>query len=42
MLRRGKPTKIAIGNGQHGLAYKQMIMKTFPESEYVDVGSIAM
>ena len=31
--------KIAIGNDQHGLAYKQMIMKTFPENEYVDVGS---
>lgn len=31
--------KIAIGNDQHGLAYKQMIMKMFPENEYVDVGS---
>ena len=31
--------KIAIGNDQHGLAYKQMIMKAFPENEYVDVGS---
>ena len=31
--------KIAIGNDKHGLAYKQMIMKTFPENEYVDVGS---
>lgn len=31
--------KIAIGNDQHGLAYKQMIMKTFSENEYVDVGS---
>ena len=31
--------KIAIGNDQHGLAYKRMIMKTFSENEYVDVGS---
>lgn len=31
--------KIAIGNDQHGLAYKQMIMKTFPEYEFVDVGT---
>lgn len=31
--------KIAIGNDQHGLAYKQMIMKTFPEHEFVDVGT---
>lgn len=31
--------KIAIGNDQHGLGYKRMIMKTFSENEYVDVGS---
>ena len=31
--------KIAIANDQHGYAYKQLIMKTFPEHEYVDCGS---
>ena len=31
--------KIAIANDQHGFAYKQLIMKTFPEHEYVDCGS---
>ena len=37
--REGGKMKIAIGNDEHGLAYKQLIMKTFPEHEYVDVGS---
>jgi ribose 5-phosphate isomerase B len=31
--------KIAIGNDEYGLAYKQMIMKTFPQHEYVDMGT---
>ena len=31
--------KIAIANDQHGYAYKQLIMKLFPEHEYVDCGS---
>ncbi len=31
--------KLAIGNDQHGLVYKQMIMETFPLNEYVDVGT---
>lgn len=31
--------KIAIGNDQHGLAYKQMILKSFPEHTFTDLGS---
>ena len=31
--------KIAIGNDQHGLAYKQMLLSTFAEHEFVDMGS---
>lgn len=33
--------KIAIGNDQYGLAYKKLIMETFPEHEYVDVGAFS-
>lgn len=32
--------KIAIGNDQHGFAYKRFIMETYPEHEYVDVGTV--
>jgi len=31
--------KIAIGNDQHGLPYKNLIVKMFPEHEFVDVGT---
>lgn len=31
--------KIAIGNDQHGLAYKQMLLSAFAEHEFVDMGS---
>lgn len=31
--------KIAIGNDQHGLEYKKLIMATYPEYDYIDVGS---
>ena len=31
--------KIAIGNDQHGLAYKQMLLSTFAEHEFVDMAS---
>ncbi len=31
--------KIAIGNDQHGYAYKKAIMAAYPDQEYVDVGS---
>jgi ribose 5-phosphate isomerase B len=31
--------RIAIANDQNGFEYKQMIMKTFPEHEYVDCGT---
>ncbi len=31
--------RIAIANDQYGLEYKQLIMKTFPEHEYVDCGT---
>ncbi|HWS29565.1 MAG TPA: RpiB/LacA/LacB family sugar-phosphate isomerase [Clostridia bacterium] len=32
--------KIAIGNDQHGLAYKRLIMEAYPEHEYMDVGAM--
>lgn len=31
--------KIAIGNDQHGFAYKNMIVSAFPEHTFVDFGS---
>lgn len=31
--------RIAIGNDQHGFSYKQMILHTFPEHEFVDCGA---
>ena len=31
--------KIAIGNDQHGFEYKKMIMASYPEYSYTDVGS---
>ncbi|MGI6160902.1 MAG: RpiB/LacA/LacB family sugar-phosphate isomerase [Christensenellales bacterium] len=31
--------KIAIGNDQHGLEFKNLIVNTFPEHEFVDVGT---
>lgn len=31
--------KIAIGNDQHGLTYKKMIMEAFPQHEFVDFGT---
>lgn len=34
-----KKMKIAIGNDQHGLEYKKLIMEKFPENDYIDVGS---
>lgn len=31
--------KIAIGNDQHGLQYKELIMQAYPEHVYVNVGT---
>ncbi|NCB63257.1 MAG: RpiB/LacA/LacB family sugar-phosphate isomerase [Clostridia bacterium] len=31
--------KIAIGNDQHGFAYKNMLVSLFPEHTFVDMGS---
>jgi len=34
-----KKMKIAIGNDQHGLEYKKLIMAIYPKYDYIDVGS---